>query len=99
MTSLVNALDNISSTCIGENGHVEYDWSHNISEKIVQFDFQCLRTDEAGVNALASILDQLLIDLSFIQIDETKEQSRRASLVNLYKIIGKTRDIEGGKGE
>ena len=65
MTALVNALDNythnqIGDNQIGENGHVEYGWSNNIQEKILQFSFQLTRTNEAGVSRLSIILNDLL---------------------------------------
>ena len=79
---------------IGENGHTELDWSKDLQEKIVQFDFQCVRTDATGVAKLAIVLDDLLQELS-----SSTNPDKNELLVTLYKIIGKTRDINGGKGE
>ena len=98
MSALISALDSFTAAApfrIGENGHIELDWSNDLQEKIVQFDFQCVRTDAAGVSKLAVVLDGILSQLS------TKPSSteRNELLVTLFKIIGKTRDIEGGKGE
>lgn len=98
MSALISALDSFTPAApfrIGENGHIELDWSNDLKEKIVQFDFQCVRTDAAGVSNLAIVLDGILSQLS------TKPSSteRNELLVTLFKIIGKTRDIEGGKGE
>jgi hypothetical protein len=78
----------------GENGHTELALSNDIQEKIVQFDFQCVRTDADGVADLANVLDSLLRELSTSTSPQSKEL-----LVVLYKIIAKTRDINGGKGE
>ena len=99
MAALISALDSFTSRKDGENGHMELDWSNDLQERIVQFDFQCVRTDEQGIAALSTILDGLLTELSIKQSDEQKEQKRKDLLVTLYKIIAKTRDIEGGKGE
>lgn len=37
MASLVSAMDNYTPKRVGENNHVEYGWSNNLNEKIVQF--------------------------------------------------------------
>ena len=94
-SSFISALDSFTPTTIGENGHSELDWSNDLQEKIVQFDFQCVRTDAAGISNLATILDGILSRLSTMAISA----KRNALLITLFKIIGKTRDIEGGKGE
>ena len=92
MSSMINALD--SFTRVGENNHTELDWSNDIQEKIVQFDFQCVRTTSDGISNLSTILDSLLKQLTTL-----RNPSRKELLIALYKIIGKTRDINGGKGE
>jgi hypothetical protein len=99
MAAIVQALDNFTPTCAGENGHTELAWSNDIDEKIVQFDFQCVRTDANGLESLSLVLNSLLSQLSVNRSDAVAEQKRKDSLVTLYKLIGKTRDIEGGKGE
>lgn len=101
MSAMIDALDSFVSTSVrhGENGHSEFDWSNDIQEKVVQFDFQCVRTDESGVASLSTILDGLLSQLSVKQHSPEKELLRKEQLVSLYKIIGKTRDVDGGKGE
>ena len=43
MASLIQALDKHTPRQVGENGHVEHGWSHDIDEKIVQFFFQLVR--------------------------------------------------------
>jgi hypothetical protein len=99
MASIINALDNFTSMRMGENGHAELDWSNGIEERIAQFDFQCVRTDSPGIASLASILDGLLSKLSVRRSDPEGEAKRVDLLIMLYKIIGATRDINGGKGE
>jgi len=78
----------------GENGHAEHEWSTVIKEQLVQFDFQCVRTDHDGLENLGNILDDLLTKL---KVRTTFGDN--TLLVLLYKMIGKTRDIESGKGE
>jgi len=94
MSAMIQALDSFTPLRSGENGHAELDWSNDIQEKIVQFDFQCVRTDAEGVADLAKVLDGLLSELS-----TSTNESHNKLLVTLYKIIAKTRDINGGKGE
>ena len=94
MAALINALDTFTPCRVGENGHVELGWSNDIKEKIVQFEFQCVRCDSEGVSNLAKVLDGLLSTLSTQSGPERNE-----ILTTLYKIIGFTRDINGGKGE
>jgi hypothetical protein len=84
---------------LGENGHAELDWSTDMKEKVAQFDFQCVRTEPELLDSVAVVLHDLLKELSVPHIDPGYEITRREALTLLYKIIGKTRDIEGGKGE
>jgi hypothetical protein len=60
MAALISALDNYTPTQIGENGHVEYGWSNNIRERILQFSFQLTRTDDKGIIALKKVLTDIL---------------------------------------
>jgi uncharacterized protein with von Willebrand factor type A (vWA) domain len=99
MTDFIAALDHSTQKTTGENGHAEYAWSNDIREKIVQFDFQCVRTTHQGMKELSATLSELLRRLSVKQATEELEAERKQNLILLYKIIGKTRDIHGGKGE
>ena len=101
MAALVNALDNYTPTQFGENGHVEYGWSNNIQEKILQFSFQVTRTNETGVTKLANVLHNLLMNLKHNADSGTLPEKELAKgyLSILYKMIGYTRDIVDGKGE
>jgi hypothetical protein len=99
MAALVQALDNFTPIRIGEKGHIELAWSNDLQEKIVQFDFQCVRTDANGINSLSLVLNDLLSQLWAKRDSDEDENKRKELLVVLYKIIGKTRDIEDGKGE
>jgi len=99
MAALVNALDSYTPQQIGEKGHVEYGWSNNIQEKIVQFSFQLTRTDDDGQNKLSVILGELL-SLLKNQIDTGSDKNIAKSYLSvLYRMIGQTRDIINGKGE
>ena len=99
MNTVIGALDSITPIRTGENGHMELTWSNDLQEKIVQFDFQCVRTTEDKITDLSIILDTLLTSLSQKKSNEQLEMHRKEMLVSLFKIIGKTRDINGGKGE
>ena len=76
---------------INDYGSIEYTWSMDKKEKIAQFYYQCVRTDEEGVITLRKILTSILKD-SYYEIDF-------AYLELLYRMIGSTRDIIMGKGE
>jgi hypothetical protein len=95
--ALFAAIDSYTnSVVLGENGHAELDWANDIEDRIVQFDFQCVRTDSDGISRLGKTLDTMLKQLSTPGVDETK---RKNLLTVLFKLIAKTRDINGGKGE
>lgn len=101
MAALVNALDNFTYTQVGENGHLEYRWSNNIQEKILQFSFQVTRTNEDGVSILSEVLYDLLTSLKNKSETGTLPEKELAKgyLSILYRIVGHTRDIIDGKGE
>lgn len=101
MSTLVAAMDNYTQTKQGENGHVEYTWSNNIQEKIVQFNFQLVRTnDKYKLNQLSIILRDLLTSLKYDYENKTTNKIHAQKYLNiLYKMIGHTRDIIDGKGE
>ena len=92
MSKLINTLDNFAPEQHGENGHMEYTWSHTIRDKIVQFWYQCNRcNDERRVAKLKDTLEELLLHL------HAHYDSYYLNI--LYRIIGHTRDIISGKGE
>jgi Mg-chelatase subunit ChlD len=101
MAALINALDNYTSTQIGEKGHVEYGWSNSIQEKILQFSFQVTRTNADKVAGLSLVLNDLLTYLCYMVKTGTLHEKEIAKgyLSILYKMIGHTRDIVDGKGE
>lgn len=89
MAAMIRVLDKQ----IGENGHLEYSWSNEIREKILQFSFQLTRTDEKTIEKLQLHLKNILNTLN----EKTQENMYYLSL--LYRMIGYTRDIIDGKGE
>ena len=46
MSSLISGLDTHTSKQVGENLHVEYSYSNDMSEKIVQLFFQLIRCED-----------------------------------------------------
>ena len=97
MAALINALDTHTSSQFGENGHIEYGWSNDIQERIVQFSFQLVRTDAVGITRLQNTLSTMLTLLS--TISPTEKAMAKKHLTVLYKLNGQTRDIVEGKGE
>lgn len=98
MAALIGALDNYTSTQIGENGHLEHAWSTDIRERILQLSFQFTRTKD--VASLAYPTARLITELQ----NEYKNGNILKEvfveyMVLLYKMIGHTRDIIDGKGE
>lgn len=97
MAALVNALDSYTPMQVGEKGHVEYSWSSDFQEKILQLSFQFTRCDSSEIESHAQMLRQLLRNLT-----ANKEISREkfVELMTVaYKMVGHTRDIIDGKGE
>ena len=91
MANLVAALDSYTPKQIGENQHVEYGWSNDINEKIVQFFFQLVRCDDHS---------RLIAEHSkLLHTIQGNESQYKKQFVMLYKLIGQTRDILKGKGE
>jgi len=101
MAALIHTLDNNTPLQLGENGHLEYGWSNNIKEKILQFNFQITRTNTNGVNHLAIILNDLLVRIKYFLQNGTSQDKEVAKghLSVLYRMIGHTRDVIDGKGE
>ena len=91
MSYFVSAADKYTPRQFGENGNVEFGYSNKLDEKIVQFFFQLVRTNDT------TVLEKQLFDmLNFIKGNE-KQYFQQLSL--LFRIIAQTRDIVSGKGE
>lgn len=94
-------INNLFKKQTGKNGHDEYAWSEYTKERIVQFNYQLVRTSkESEIIHLADILYNIIKDLQDnlengkLLLEEFQEQ-----IVLLYKLVGYTRDIIDGKGE
>jgi len=106
MSLLVSALDNYNSLQftplqLGEKGSVEYSWSNNIRERILQLSFQITRVrDDNIMNNLAIQTDKILSDLySFYKTTTISHEEYLEYMSIMYRMIGYTRDIIDGKGE
>lgn len=90
--SIISALDNASITPfqLGEKGHSEYSWSHDLREQTMQFHFQLVRN--ADVQKIMDIFETLILKVKSIS-NITLFQTI------LYKMIAQTRDVIDGKGE
>jgi len=95
--ALVTALDKHTPKGIGENAHVEYNWSNDYKEKFSQFFFQLVRTNDTTI--LEKQLNDLIIQFKRRHPVYKETITDMYLLVNLYKMIAQTRDIVGGKGE
>jgi len=96
MSNFVNALQTYTRTQVGEKGHAEKAWSFDIDEKITQFFFQLVRSDNHSdlERHLHDILGKLKYDM-----ENQQNQNTFKHLTTMYKLIGQTRDIVSGKGE
>ena len=97
--NIINTNDINNKKYIGENGHIEYGWSNEIREKILQFYFQITRTDERGIENLSTILKQLLISIKIKRDSSICNEEINEYLSLLFCMIGHTRDMIEGKGE
>jgi hypothetical protein len=101
MSLLVSALDNYTSSQLGENGSIEYTWSNNVREKIIQLSFQLTRVrDENTIDRLAIQTNTILKELNDsykVSILSREEYIEYMSI--MFRMIGHTRDIIDGKGE
>ncbi len=96
MSNFVNALKSFTRTQSGEKGHAEKTWSFDVDEKITQFFFQLVRSEDHS--DLERHLHDILSNLTHI-MRTTPSQEAIERLTIMYKLIGQTRDIVAGKGE
>tara|TARA_B110000971_G_C20022408_1_gene507013 strand:+ start:988 stop:2772 length:1785 start_codon:yes stop_codon:yes gene_type:complete len=90
MSSILTAFDkHISTKKLGENGHIEHNWSADYKQQITQFFFQLVRTKDT------SDLEKKLVNM----LTNMRWETHTTELTILYKLIGQTRDIIDGKGE
>ena len=79
---------------IGFNKNIEYSWSNNIDELVIQYYFQLIR----GANN-TTIIFQLRSLLRFFSDAGRMFDRGSDQFIMLYKLLGHTRDIINGKGE
>ena len=97
MSSVFNALDKTPKQ-YGENNSVEYGWSPDLQEKIVQLSFQLVRT--SNVSQKQHLADEFVSIMNTIfTVDNNNEKEKYEYGLVIYKLIAQTRDIIGGKGE
>ena len=87
----MSATDSESIFRFGENKHIEYNWSQQIREKIIQLHFQLVRTNDPS--KIATIYKSAINDTML------SNNIRTEYALILYKMIAQTRDIIAGKGE
>lgn len=85
---------------IGEKGSIEYSWSNNIREKIIQLSFQLTRTKRDTIDSLAIQTNDILnyLTRSYMSAILSREEYIEYMSI-MYRMIGHTRDIVEGKGE
>jgi hypothetical protein len=98
MSTLLSNINSYTSKQLGENGHCEYAWSNDIREKIIQLNFQLVRTNNYEFNNLQNVYSSLIQHLKH-KCNESNYNESKHYLIMLYKMIGYTRDIIDGKGE
>ena len=84
-------MDQHTSKCIGENGHIQESWSNEIRQKIVQLYFQLVRSKNH--TELKSEFHKILG--YFVG----KEVQYNVEFKLIIKMIANVRDITNGKGE
>jgi hypothetical protein len=100
MATIISVLDNYTTSQIGENGSIEYAWSNNIREKIIQLNFQLTRTKRDTIDSLAIQTNDILnyLTRSYLSVVISREEYIEYMSI-MYRMIGFTRDIVDGKGE
>jgi hypothetical protein len=100
MTTIISALDNYTYSQNGEKGSIEYAWSNNIREKIIQLSFQLTRTKRDTIDFLAIQTNDILnyLTRSYMSAIISREEYIEYMSI-MYRMIGHTRDIVEGKGE
>ena len=104
MESVPELLETLTPKQYGKKGHIEYGWSNDAREKILQLSFQLVRTTEQNICNLEQIYYEILYDLIIkYKFDESKTPLEKEIAFHLlkilYKMIGQVRDMVDGKGE
>lgn len=97
MSSVISALDNYTPMQLGENMHVEYGWSNDFKESIVQLFFQLVRTKNSeNIEGLSKLFYKISGGLG---TDGASSPLPAEYLKIIICMIFNTRDIVEGKGE
>lgn len=94
MSSFISSLQSFTNHSYGENGHLQYDWSNNLDEKICQFFFQLVRNKD---HKQLETMHQDILSTLFNKLSNGEVVIEKLNI--MYKLIGQTRDIISGKGE
>ena len=96
-SSIVSALDKSANLQMGENGHMEYKYSTtSIEEQMVQVFFHITRGGDQS-NTLKKY-GVLLRSFNTKKPFSSWSVEEMTCFINLYKMVGHTRDIIEGKG-
>jgi len=83
-----------------EKGQKQYVWSNNIQERIIQLNFQLLRTQNENIINLNSIIRNIFIDLkNDYELNIIHKDVYKDYIIILCSLLANTRDIINGKGE
>jgi hypothetical protein len=94
-------LSNDKPSIIGEKGSLAFPWSKSIQERIIQFNFQIVRSSNTLTHSnLQDNFNKLINDIILSYQAKTISQGDYTFYITiLYKLIAFTRDIKEGKGE
>ena len=99
MAALIKTLDSMTPRQVGENGLVENAWSNDLQERIVQLNFQLVRTNNNHqILELIKVFRSILDDIFYTNNYNNSAESRKYLSI-IYRMIANTRDIIDGKGE
>jgi len=103
MSSFVNSNSNSNYEFInyGEKGQKQYTWSNNIQERIVQLNFQLVRTQNNNdIINLNSKIRNIFLDLkNEYELKLISKEIYKNYIILLSCLLAHTRDIICGKGE
>jgi len=103
LSAFISALDKYTPFKLGENGAIEYTWSNDIRERIVQLSFQLTRIDnddKERFRKLYDTTDKILIDLTgAYKVGSLSRDEYLEYMSIMFRMVGHTRDIVNGKGE
>ena len=98
MAAIVSSIDSVFRKNVGENNHVQYGWSNNIEEKILQFYFQLVRKHDQSDDEQKTKYNEILSTL-FSKNSNLSQTDRIHYASIAFKLIAQTRDVIVGKGE